>query len=111
MASTLPYVPSNKNLETLFSKIASAKVPEKFTHNFLQKTIGLKGVNDRAFIPLLRTLGFIDQSGTPTAAYRQLKNADTSRAALASALRSAYSALFEANEEAHKLQTDKLKGL
>jgi len=111
MASTLPYVPSNKNLENLFSKIASAKIPDKFTHSFLQQTIGLKGVNDRAFIPLLRTLGFIDPSGTPTPAYRQLKNSGTVKAALAMAVRAAYAPLLEANEEAYKLPTDKLKGL
>jgi hypothetical protein len=39
MASSLPYVASNKNLATLFSKIASAKVPDKFTHSFLQQTL------------------------------------------------------------------------
>jgi hypothetical protein len=64
MASSLPYLPSNKNLEMLFSKIQSAKVPDKFTHSFLQTTIGLKGTNDRPLIPFLRALGFINQSGT-----------------------------------------------
>jgi len=82
MPTQLPYLPSNKNLETLFSKIQSAKVPDKFTHNFLQTTIGLKGTNDRPFIPFLRTLGFIDQSGTPTTSYRLLKNKETAKMAI-----------------------------
>jgi hypothetical protein len=98
-------------LEALFSKIASAKVPDKFTHSFLQQTIGLKGVNDRAFIPLLRTLGFLDPSGTPTPAYRKLKNSATAKVVLAIAVRAAYAPLFEANEQTHKLPPDKLKGL
>ena len=51
MASSLAYVASNKNLETLFSKIAAAKVREKFTHSSLQQTIRLKGTND-AYIPM-----------------------------------------------------------
>ena len=67
MAVSLPYLVTYKNLPTLFDKINAAKVPEAgFTHNFLQTTIGLKGTNDRAFIPLLRNLGFIDQSNNPT---------------------------------------------
>ena len=86
-------------------------MPDKFTHSFLQKTIGLKGTNDRPFIPLLRTLGFIDQSGTPTPAYRLLKSKDTAKAAIAHAVRIAYVSLFEADENAHTHPAEKLKGL
>jgi hypothetical protein len=43
MATALPYLTSNRNLETLFNKIGSAKLPSKFTHEFMQQTIGLKG--------------------------------------------------------------------
>jgi hypothetical protein len=111
MAESLPYLPSNKNLETLFSKIASATVPGKFTHGFLTTTIGLKGTNDRAFIPMLRALGFLDQSSTPTNTYRQLKNSASAKGALAAAIRSAYAPLFEADEKANALAAEKLKGL
>ncbi len=111
MASSLPYVVSNKNLETLFQKIAAAKVPDKFTHTFLQQTIGLKGTNDRAYIPLLRALGFLDNSGTPTPAYRQLKNSTAARAAVAGGVRAAYGPLFASDEAANNLTSEKLKGL
>lgn len=111
MARPLPYVASNKNLESLFAKIASAKIPDKFTHSFLQQTIGLKGTNERAYIPLLRTLGFLDASGTPTAAYRQLKNSSTAKVAIASGIRSAYAPLFASDESGHALSPEKLKGL
>jgi len=47
MPAQLPYLASNKNVGTLFEKIASAKIPPKFTHEFLTTTIGLKGTNDR----------------------------------------------------------------
>ena len=111
MASSLPYVVSNKNLETLFQKIAAAKVPEKFTHTFLQQTIGLKGTNDRAYIPLLRALGFLDNSGTPTPSYRQLKNSTAARGAVAGGVRAAYAPLFASDESANSLTSEKLKGL
>lgn len=111
MAVSLLYLASNKNIETLFSAIQSAKVPDRFTHEFLSTTIGLKGSNDRGMIPLLRTLGFLDQSGAPTTAYRELKNSGTAKQAMANAIRRAYSPLFNANESAHALTNDKLKGL
>lgn len=111
MPTLLPYMPSNKNTETLFSKIHSAKIPDRFTHSFLQTTIGLKGTNDRQFIPLLRSLGFIDQSGAPTSKYKLLKSNETAKSAIAQAVRTAYAPLFEANESAHTLSGEKLKGL
>ena len=111
MASSLPYLASNKNVEALFTTVQSAKVPDRFTQEFLATTIGLKGTNDRGMIPLLRNLGFLDQSGSPTPAYRQLKNKDTAKAAIAKGIRLAYAPLFESNENANTLAGDKLKGL
>jgi hypothetical protein len=111
MPTSLPYLASNKNLPVLFQKIQSAKVPEKFNRDFLHTTIGLKGSNDRSYIPFLRTLGFIDQAGTPTVAYRLLKSEETARSALGDAVRKAYAPLFEADEKANALASDRLKGL
>jgi Family of unknown function (DUF5343) len=88
MAVQLPYLASNKNVPGLFDKIASAKIPDKFTHNFLQTTIGLKNTNDRALIPLLRNLGFLAQSSTPTPTYNLLKG-DHRQSALAEGVRKA----------------------
>ncbi|MCB1441776.1 MAG: DUF5343 domain-containing protein [Methyloceanibacter sp.] len=110
MPAQLPYLASNKNVGTLFEKIASAKIPPKFTHEFLTTTIGLKGTNDRQLIPLLRNLGFLDQSSTPTAAYSLLKGADKS-IALADGIKEAYAPLFAANENAHELIGESLKSL
>ncbi len=110
MAVSLPYLVSNKNVPALFEKIASAKVPDNFNREFLQTTIGLKASNDRALIPLLRNFGFIEQSGAPTNNYRLLKG-DRSRAVLADGIRKAYQPLFDADQEANKLASEKLKSL
>lgn len=110
MAASLPYLASNKNLPVLFEKIASAKLPDKFTHSFLTTTIGLKGTNDRALIPLLRTMGFIDQSGTPTSSYRLLKG-HNKKGDLADGMRRAYAPLFDSDQDAQKLPSDRLKSL
>lgn len=111
MPTSLAYLSSNKNVGELFAKIASAKVPPKFTHAFLGQTIGLKGTNDRPLIPLLRTLGYLDQSGTPTSKYPELKNPAIAKSSIAHAIRTAYAPLFAADENAHQLTGEKLKGL
>lgn len=111
MATSLPYLPSYKNVEKLFSGIATAKVPESFTQAFLAQTLGLKASSDRPLIPLMRTLGFIDASGKPTADYRLLKNPSSAKTAIATAIRRAYAPLFAANETANGLSSEQLRGL
>jgi hypothetical protein len=110
MPASLPYLASNKNLPLLFDRIASAKIPDKFTHGFLTATLGLKGTNDRALIPLIRNMGFIDQSGNPTLMYRQLKGHNRA-AVIAHGMRSAYAPLFDSDQYAEKLSAERLKSL
>lgn len=111
MAKDLFYLPSYKNVSTLFEKIASAKAPDAFTQKYLVDTLGLKSTSDRALINMLKKLGFLDQSGRPTNEYGLLKNKETASGALAKGLRKAYEPLFEANETANELTTEQLKGL
>ncbi|MCK1403590.1 DUF5343 domain-containing protein [Bradyrhizobium sp. 4] len=110
MPASLPYLASNRNVAALFNKIASAKIPPKFTHDFLKTTIGLSSTNDRQLIPLMRNLGLLDQSNTPTPPYALLKG-DKAKAAIADGIRIAYAPLFNADEKANKLSGDKLKSL
>ena len=97
MATSLPYLPSYKNVEKLFSGIAAAKVPESFTQAFLAQTLGLKASTDRPLIPLMRALGFIDAAGRPTPEYRELKNPQKAKGTIASAIKRAYAPLFAAS--------------
>jgi hypothetical protein len=108
---SLPYLPSNKNVAKLFEKILTAQKPPTFTHSYLQNTIGLKNTNDRALIPLLRNLGFLNTANVPTSAYDLLKNNSTQKAAIAEGIRNAYDPVFKANEKANTLGSDELKGL
>jgi hypothetical protein len=111
MASELPYLPSYKNVELVFTKIAGAKQPDTFTQRFLMDTLGLKSVGDRALITLLKTLGFLDPGGRPTAQYGSLKNPSLAKASIAQATRQAYEPLFAANEKANELAPNVLSGL
>ena len=111
MAKDLPYLPTYKNVGALFEKIEKAKVPDVFTVRFLTDTIGLKGTGDRQLITLLKKLGFLDSAGKPTPEYNRLKNKSTAKAAIADGIKIAYAPLYEANEDAHNLPNDELKGL
>lgn len=111
LAKDLPYLSSYKNVGILFKKIEKAKVPDAFTVKFLTDTIGLKGSADRQLITLLKKLGFLDNAGKPTPEYSLLKNKATARTAVGSGIRKAYAPLYAANEDAHNLPTDQLKGV
>jgi hypothetical protein len=100
-----------KNVGKLFERIQAAKQPDSLTHKFLYDTLGLKAVGDRPLIAFLRTLGFLDGSSKPTAEYAKLKNHAEAKKAIGRAVRKAYAPLFEANENAHKLPQDQLRGL
>jgi hypothetical protein len=111
MANELPYLPSYKNVGKLFDKIASAKIPEAVTQKYIYDILGLKASGDRALIPLLKALGFIDASNKPTAEYAKLKNPTLVKIAIGNAVRKAYTPLFDSNENAHTLNQQELKGL
>ena len=111
MPSELPYLPSYKNVAKLFDKIRAAKIPEAFTTRYLANTLGLKNTNDRALITLLKTLGFLDNSGQPTERYAALKNDKIAKKVIAEGIKEAYASLFSANESANELSRDDLKGL
>jgi hypothetical protein len=111
VAKDLFYLPSYKNVGTLFEKIASAKAPDAFTQRYLSDTLGLKSNGDRALINMLKKLGFVDASGRPTNRYNLLKNKETAGSAIAKGLVEAFAPLFEANEAANQLNMEQLKGL
>lgn len=110
MAQELLYLPTYKNVGLLFDKIRSAKVPESFTQKYLV-TLGLKSSGDRSLIALLKALGFIENSGRPTHRYAALKNEKIAGIEIARGVREAYEALFAANENAHRLDGQELRGL
>jgi hypothetical protein len=111
MAKDLPYLPSYKNVPELFSRINKAKVPDAFTVRFLADTLGLKSTGDRQLIGLLKKLGFLDGTGKPTQQYNLLKNSNTMAGAIADGIRAAYAPLYAADENAHQLSNEHLRGL
>jgi len=109
--ANLPYVTVIGTLEKMLEKIKSASVPDKFSQDFVADTLAMKGGTARAIIPFIKKMGLVQTDGTPTDRYKEFRNPAKSGKAVAAALRDMYRVLFEMNENAHKLDTSKLKGL
>ena len=111
MATKLPYVNQPGSIVKIFDKVRVAQTPERFTSDFLQTKLAFRGGNYLQFIPLAKKMGFLESDGRPTDIYRSFRNDGTAKAAMAKALRTGYSELFERNEHANALSREQLKGL
>lgn len=109
--AVLPYVVSTGALTKALEKIQKAATPERFTQDFLASKLGLKGGSAKPVIPFLKRTGLLASDGVPTALYSKFRNAKTRGAAAAEALSIGYAPLFEADENAHDLPDDELRGL
>ncbi|WP_156630057.1 DUF5343 domain-containing protein [Methylobacterium sp. Leaf112] len=106
-----PFINSTGLIGKIFEKIQQAKVPPRYTLDFQATILGYGSGSAKPFIPFLKRLGFIQSDGTPTELYTRFRNADSSGAAMAEAMRQGFSDIFQKNEFAHALADDKLKNL
>lgn len=104
-----PYVVSNNKIGPILAKIEKAAKPTRFSQEFL-KNLGFGASNDRAVIPLLRRLGFLNDSGSPTEYYDQLKDATRHKTVLGDRVKALYSDLFTLNTEIQKASESEIKG-
>jgi len=93
MARVYPYFLSFEKLPEIFTKIRSAGVPKKFTFRFFA-SLGFSSSNDRGFVTILRTLGFIDAKGNPTDLYLRLRDHVDFKQVLREQIRLIYKDLF-----------------
>jgi hypothetical protein len=110
MAEYPPYVNAHSSLPKLFAGIKTAAVPPKVTQDFLETVLDLKSSSHRAYIPLLKRLGFLDGSNVPTQAYKDFRDSELSGSVMAERLKEAYKPLFAASEYAWKLNKADLQG-
>lgn len=104
MALANAYVQPTNRIPDIFSKIRDGQAPERFTQQLL-KDWGFKATNDRAFIPLLKALGFLTADGKPTQRYNDYRDHSRSKQVMAQALRDAYGDIFLIKE--HPTTADK----
>jgi hypothetical protein len=104
MALSSSYVQPTNRIQDIFNKIRDGQAPERFTNQLL-KDWGFTSTNDRAFIPLLKSLGFLSSEGKPTQRYNDYRDHSRSKQTMAEALRDAYGDIFLIKE--HPTQADK----
>lgn len=92
-----------------FDVLLTAQAPEKFTVKFFAD-LGFTSSNDRQFINVLKAIGFLDNSGTPTQRYYRFLDQSCSKKMVAEGIREAYSDLFALNVNANTLEKKEVEG-
>lgn len=111
MAATLPYLSSPGTIDTAFKRMKDAATPPRFTNDFVNEVLQIKGGTGSSLPAFFKKLGFLNADATPTAVYDRFRNAATSASAVAQAVRIGYKPLYEVNEYVHKCGDADLKGL
>jgi len=104
MSLTNTYVLPVNRIPDLFRKIQDGQAPDRFTNQLL-KDWGFNSTNDRAFVPLLKALGFLTADGVPTPRYLEYRDHSRSKQILGQAIREAYADIFLIKE--HPTTADK----
>lgn len=108
MALTNSYLVSTKNFDGIMNSILGAKAPERFTSKFLVD-LGYKSSNDRLIISVLKSLGFLNDTGEPTQRYYDFLDQTQSKKILSIGIQEAYEDLFAINKEAQNLTQEDIK--
>lgn len=109
MALANVYVQNYGQIPEFFSKIREGQAPAKFTQQHL-RDIGFTSSNYRAYIPLLKTLGFLSSDGVPTSRYRDYRDISQSKRVMGEALKEAYSDLFVISASPNESNKELIEG-
>lgn len=104
MALPSVYTQVYGQIPEFFQKIQEGQAPSTFTQQHL-KDIGFASTNHRAFIPILKALGFLTPGGTPTNRYHDYRDRSQSRQIMGEAVKETYSDLFLI--KSHPKESDK----
>lgn len=94
-----PYATVTGKISEILDKIREVGVPAKATQQWLQ-SVGFTSTNDRSLIPVLKFIGFTDDSGAPTSRWRDYRGAE-SGAILAEGVKQGYKDLFDTYPQAN----------
>lgn len=109
MPETYPYTISNNKLEGFFKKIQSAAKPDRLSIQVL-KHWGFTASDDRALIPISKGLGLLDDNGTPTDVYDEIRGSTNWRFDLGRQIMDLYSDLYATNMAIHNAPDEEIKG-
>ena len=93
MALSSTYVQAPTKIARLLETIRDGQAPDQFSQQLL-KDLGFTSSSDRAFLPMLKAIGFLSPDGKPTSAYHEFRDHSKSSRVLGRQLREAYSDIF-----------------
>lgn len=108
MSLPTAYLTSVKNLPDILAAMQSAQAPKKFTQAFLLG-LGFKNVSDRLVIGVLKAIGFLNDTGEPTARYFAFLDQTQGATVLAEGIQEAYADLFQVNKKAYELSNVEIR--
>jgi hypothetical protein len=111
MPANLPYLASPGSIKTAFERIKAAATPERVTGDFVATKLQIKGGTGKQIPPFLKKIGLVSSDGTPSELYGKFRNQQTSKAAIAAAMKIGYRELFDANEYCYELKDGDLLSL
>lgn len=103
-----PYILNTGKLKEFIEKIPKIGVPTAINTNTLP-ILGFKSTNDRPIAGILRFINFVDPSGSPTQSYKDFRVQGKAKAVMTSAIRKAYSDLFDIYQDAYEKDEQSLK--
>src|ERR1043166_1101148 len=109
MALANAYTVAVSRIPDLFAKIRDGQAPDQFTLQLL-KDWGFQSSNDRAFLPLLKALGFLSPDGKPTSLYHEYRDHSRSKKVMGRALRQSYGDIFLIKEHPTQADRDAIQG-
>lgn len=109
MPDQYPQIISNNKIEPILKRIRSAAKPERLSQELLS-TWGFTASNDRAMPRVLKMLGFLSESGVPTADFDGLRDPTTWSVVLAERIRQTYADLFAMDANIHKAPEVEVRG-
>ncbi|MDO8619717.1 MAG: DUF5343 domain-containing protein [Candidatus Daviesbacteria bacterium] len=103
-----PYTITPGALRTVLQEIPKRPKPTSMKLTLL-KTWGIRDNNARTVLSVLKTLGLIDGSGSPTPHYTDYMKNDTGASSLANRIRETYAQFFQASNEPHRETQENLR--
>jgi hypothetical protein len=91
-----------------FDAMLDAQPPERFSVKFLEN-LGFTSTNDRLFIGILKSLGFLNQDGTPQSRYFEFLDKSRSKQVLATGIKESFAGLFAINVRANEMSADEAR--
>ena len=107
----LPYTTSSGVFKSVLQKIPIVERPSVFTTDFLSTVLGATGGAARPIIPILKSTGFLSQTGAPTDLYAAFQTDSGRPGATLQALKNGFGEVFRRNQYAHKLEANGLNDL